>query len=420
MMFQYALYIVFQNIYHAILATLMLASVLGYLTLVNFASRSMQQCVQQRQRSREEPCKEQQNNVFIKVHKSGSTTVANIFMRHAFKYHLSVMLPRGSDKVWLGWPAPFNKKDAGKPYMFSSRHEDYNLLAHHSVYDKKQMEAVMPGDTMYFAILREPFHNFKSAFRYYDVQKRLKIIPPKYQKSFDPIVEFLKNPDKYEKPYSFGLAPCSLTQNLMSADLGLDKQYYNNDSAIEEYILDIDRKFNLVLILEYLNESLILMRRTLCWKFRDIIYIPINIAKKKSKKEEKRRKEDKVSELEMRISHMRWSRADYKFYDYFNQTLWSKIAEQDNDFWEEVQYLKDVIHVVGVFCENNTDSVLHFDKTKWYDEFDITNHDCNLMHLTDMRFTKLLEKLYISPYQNPHKNPFWPKMKNSQFPFSIS
>jgi hypothetical protein len=44
--------------------------------------------------------------------------------------------------------------------------ESYNILCNHVVYNRQAFRAIMPRDTMYVGILREPVANFMSAFSY--------------------------------------------------------------------------------------------------------------------------------------------------------------------------------------------------------------------------------------------------------------
>lgn len=59
----------------------------------------------------------------------------------------------------------------------------------------------------------------------------------------------------------------------MSFDLGLDHKSVSDEEEIEEFIKMTEKEFDLVLIAEYFDESLVLMKRMLCWDFEDIIYV---------------------------------------------------------------------------------------------------------------------------------------------------
>ena len=45
---------------------------------------------------------------------------------------------------------------------------------------------------------------------------------------------------------------------------------------IERHINDLAEKIDLVLIMEYFDESLVLLKRELCWDLDDVVYFKLN------------------------------------------------------------------------------------------------------------------------------------------------
>ena len=45
---------------------------------------------------------------------------------------------------------------------------------------------------------------------------------------------------------------------------------------IKKHINDLAEKMNLVLIMEYFDESLVLLKRELCWDLDDVVYFKLN------------------------------------------------------------------------------------------------------------------------------------------------
>ena len=62
----------------------------------------------------------------------------------------------------------------------------------------------------------------------------------------------------------------------MFYDMGLDHRNYENYTHIQHSINSLDKDFNLVLILEHFDESLIMLRRRLCWNIDDVVYFTTN------------------------------------------------------------------------------------------------------------------------------------------------
>ena len=107
-------------------------------------------------------CNPQTNIMFLKTHKTGGTTIQNIILRHAKKRGLFVGLPLGKDFRF--------RYDQGyrfhKQFMRSAP-KGINILCHHMRFDKEQVASVMPKNTKYFTILREPGDLFASFFDYF-------------------------------------------------------------------------------------------------------------------------------------------------------------------------------------------------------------------------------------------------------------
>jgi len=114
----------------------------------------------------------------------------------------------------------------------------------------------------------------------------------------------------------------------MSFDLGLDYRFYQNVTAIKEYIAFLEKEFDLVMISDYFDESVVLMKRLFCWEFDDILYIKAN---------ERIDKERAVHLSEdIRENIKRWNKADVFLYQHLNQTFWRKIQMEGEDFYSDL------------------------------------------------------------------------------------
>lgn len=103
-------------------------------------------------------------------------------------------------------------------------------------------------------------------------------------------------------------------KNAMFFDLG-----YDNLRDDEEYIIsaieEIEQHFDLILIADYFEESLLLLREKLCWSFADIIALKINA-----------RSSPYTVLTERLVRKIRaWNKADAALYDHFNKTFWKKV-----------------------------------------------------------------------------------------------
>ena len=65
-------------------------------------------------------------------------------------------------------------------------------------------------------------------------------------------------------------------RNQMAFDLGLSPEYFDNASVVDAFVHELNSTFDLILIMERFPESLVLLRRALCWSVHDMIAFPMN------------------------------------------------------------------------------------------------------------------------------------------------
>ncbi|XP_064648511.1 galactose-3-O-sulfotransferase 2-like [Lineus longissimus] len=312
-------------------------------------------------------CRPSNNVVLIKVHKCASSTIANIFTRYGLKHHRNFALPR-HDVGHIGWPLSLLPKHI-EPI---GKNQQINFIAHHVTYNETTLTNLMPSETKYFTILREPFSQLKSVMYYFDIETK------NYNfKTKDRVGEFLSNPQFYERdiPFvsnGFVLGNRSMTLNFMSTDLGFENDWRTDENKINEFITNIDKKIDLVLIREHFVESVVLMRRLLCWSLEDVVYLILN------KQKYTKNTADEVSEEEtLRTKFRAWSRVDFLLYEYFNRTLWDKIAQQGPDFWSEIGVCTMVNQLVTLYCAGNkTEQTFIVPETMWNKKFEFKAQEC--------------------------------------------
>ncbi|XP_052792571.1 galactosylceramide sulfotransferase-like [Mya arenaria] len=310
-------------------------------------------------------CKKQLDVSFLKVHKAGSTTVMNIFLRFAISHNINIVLPHKSNGFgfnYLGYGKTVSR-DAIVPLP---RNETYNILCNHVVYNREAFRSILPADTTYMGILREPVSHFRSASLYYGFYNQLKEF---IHDSRPPLSEFLKNTDMYKIGTYF-------VHNRMSYDLGIPPKKFNDDIFVEEYIRQLDRDYALMMIMERFAESLVLLRRTLCWTTKDILYVPLNAMINKPN----------IHLTEEDVEHLsEWNKADFKLYDYFRIKFDKTVQIEGQDLQDEVDSFTAIKDSVIKFCvdilkfPSSSEAVKHVPNTRWSPGFDVTKNDCRLM-----------------------------------------
>ncbi|XP_017163198.1 galactosylceramide sulfotransferase isoform X2 [Poecilia reticulata] len=248
-------------------------------------------------------CSPKVNIMFMKTHKTASSTILNILYRFGEKHKLKFALPNRRNDFC--YPQPFLCSQV-KDYRPG---ECFNILCNHMRFNYQEVSKLLPPNTLYVTILRDPVHLFESAFHYFQ-----KIIPLTWRISGNnKLTEFLNNPEAF---YSLEAINSFYLKNLLFFDFGFDNNLKANDPRVMKEILYLSKLFHLVLIAEYFEESLILLKDLLCWSMEDILYFKLNV-----------RRTSSVSRLdpETRAKALQWNWADWKLYQHFNATFWERV-----------------------------------------------------------------------------------------------
>ncbi|XP_050758779.1 galactose-3-O-sulfotransferase 2 [Gymnogyps californianus] len=243
--------------------------------------------------------------MFLKTHKTASSTVLNIMFRFAERYNLTVALPAGQ-LVHLGYPNTFV---ASFVEEFQAVGQNYNIMCNHLRFNPSEVQKVMAANTFYFTILRNPIHLLESSYVYY------KSSVPAFRTSKD-VNEYLASPTKYYRPADY--KQNIYARNIMWFDLGYDNNAEDDKKYIQSVLKEIEQNFHLILIADYFDESMILLKHSLCWDLDDVIYFKLNT-----------RSQDTVQTLtpESEEQIKVWCSLDWKLYLHFNQSFWRKIEE---------------------------------------------------------------------------------------------
>ncbi|XP_070551501.1 galactosylceramide sulfotransferase-like [Ptychodera flava] len=278
-------------------------------------------------------CQPQNNIVFLKTHKTGSSTIQNIFFRYGEKHNLTFALPKRSNIA--GWPSLFHPgylRD-GVP-----KFKKYNIFAIHCRFYQVGLKEIMDPSSVYVTVLRNPVDQFVSIFNYFEpqIQKSLNI-------TGDILSEFLAQPEYYFRPgKSF-----RLVKNPNLFDLGMPVEDSDNQTAVREKIRELDRIFDLVMITDFMEESLVLLRHLMCWDLEDIVYVNLNVGiEQKTRKNEAKEKAKAITD---------WNKADVALYEYFNATLWRRIREFGVEKMDcEVRHLRQATDKMYKSCLGNS------------------------------------------------------------------
>uniref|UniRef100_A0A667ZV86 Galactose-3-O-sulfotransferase 1a n=1 Tax=Myripristis murdjan TaxID=586833 RepID=A0A667ZV86_9TELE len=248
-------------------------------------------------------CTPKMDIMFMKTHKTASSTFLNILFRFGEKHKLKFAFPSSRNDFF--YPSPFHRTQV-QGYKSGLC---FNIICNHMRFNAREVAQVLPADTSYITILRDPADLFDSSFHYFG-----HVVPLTWKiPGEDKMAEFLRDPHYYFNPDGFN---SFYLKNLLFFDFGQDNTLDPGDPRVEEAIRSIAERFQLVMLVEHFEESLILLKDALCWQMDDLLFFKLN-----------GRNESSVRKLtpELRAKALEWNALDWRLYQHFNATFWEKV-----------------------------------------------------------------------------------------------
>lgn len=249
------------------------------------------------------PSKQEHTNLFfLKMHKCGSSTIQNILMRFGYSRNLDFVLPYTHN--YIGNPAVFSsnmiQEDLRTP------NNKYNIFAHHTRFSEAGVRKVMHNGTTFVTVLRNPADVYESLFTYYNFQKVFNV-------TFEEILKSPANTKKITRRFYNRLG-----FNQMSWDLGMEEKYFKSPKYIEEFIERTDKTFDLVMISEWMEVSLILLCDLMNWPLENVVFLTLNSRPDALRHHVTERDRKTLRQI---------NSADAQLYDYFLRKFKDKIIE---------------------------------------------------------------------------------------------
>nr|XP_055053271.1 galactose-3-O-sulfotransferase 2 [Misgurnus anguillicaudatus]XP_055053272.1 galactose-3-O-sulfotransferase 2 [Misgurnus anguillicaudatus]XP_055053273.1 galactose-3-O-sulfotransferase 2 [Misgurnus anguillicaudatus]XP_055053275.1 galactose-3-O-sulfotransferase 2 [Misgurnus anguillicaudatus] len=251
-------------------------------------------------------CQPKQHIVFLKTHKTASSTILNILYRYGDSHNLTFALPLNKYNQ-LSYPIFFSPNFVEG--FKSGSVKEFHILCNHMRFKSDQLRKFMPKDTFYFSILRDPITMMESLFSYY---RSIPAFSP-----FKSIEDFLIHG---EEKFKVSAPNNHYARNILTFDFGQDHTAPKNETELErrsaQIITAIEQDFSLIILSEYFDESMILLQHALCWTLDDIVSFRLN-----SRSDHSRR--PMSPEMAERVK--RWSSLDWRLYQHFNTTFWKRV-----------------------------------------------------------------------------------------------
>ncbi|XP_070552826.1 galactosylceramide sulfotransferase-like [Ptychodera flava] len=318
--------------------------------------------------------------IYIKTHKTASTTLSSIIQRWGYLNGVNFALPINGHT--FSPTVRFNQMMV-KPVP--SRH--YSILTNHARYYRPEMEKVVPN-ALYITILRDPTAQLESAFGYYKMAQQLRL--DKYK---NPFAKFMDDPQKYlTSRRDFHL--WTQMRNGQIFDLGLDHRFHDNDTVVDAKIEALSKEFRMVLITEYFDESLLVLKNILCWDMDNILYLSNSI---RGRTLHYRMSGDLIKKTRD------WNKADLKLYEHFNSSLWTKIRDYGPNFEKDLAKFRRELELVKQRCivPNRYRAITDFREERLVLKRGAGSF-CKYLWFGDMEYTELIrEKQRRQPWLPP-------------------
>ena len=341
--------------------------------------------------------------MFIKTHKTGSTTLQTIVNRFGLFHNLSFVFNRRSSYNGHFYFLPVTAASPQKYFLPPihvrqgdyKNYKNYDMLAVHVRYNRTAMDVFMRNGTKYITIIREPSSQWESAFEHFMFQEAFKNSSKIPKERW--LGEFLSRPSYYREKLRLMKWENVMgrrwyyAQNNLMYDLGLDPEMgFYNETTINATIKRLDMEFTLILLTEYFDESLLVLKKELCWEYEDIVYFP------KNQREARRN----ISE-EIRDKIRKWNHADTLLYDHFNKTLWRKVQEYGPSFEADLAYFQDFNNYIFTECVDPSTVLTTSTRTHKYKEYEPKENATLFCQTVAEHKRQLFDRIYER--QNPYK-----------------
>lgn len=274
-----------------------------------------------------EACRPRTHVMFLKTHKTAGSTILNILYRFGEARNLTFALPAAYQ---FGYPLLFNTRRV--KFYTPLKPQEYHIICNHMRFFRPQVEKIMAKGTFYFSILRNPVTLVESSFTYYKGSSLA-------FKKVDSLEQFLSQPWRYFSPKERG---SHYARNLMWFDFGFDHNANASAGYVDLALAQIEATFQLVLIAEYFDESMVLLKEALCWGLEDVVSFKLNLRNNASVKPMSEGAAEQIRA---------WNALDWELYAHFNRTFWRKVERYGRErMGADVLALREKRRELTVLC----------------------------------------------------------------------
>ncbi|XP_072018126.1 galactosylceramide sulfotransferase-like [Amphiura filiformis] len=310
-------------------------------------------------------CHPREHIVSLKTHKTAGSTLASIFQRYGMSRNLTFVTPIGNRTAF----STGIKTNIVYGYSIVVKYlGGFDMSVCHGHYSRTEMNKIIPNAT-YVTTIRNPVDRFVSSFVYYKYYEQVHI-----PYNTENILSKFFTVKDFSSKIKYG-------RSQLANGIARDFQV-NTTGSITNELRRIDHDFDLIILSEYFDESLILLKNLLCWEMDDLLYLSI-------------RKHDKTYDHLYNVSDEVKSHIvginsiDAALYEHFNKTFWQKVKAYGPRFSVELAELR---RRLGMLHRECSASVRQDSHNKWgFNEYKLLPNDteyCKKFFIVDDDNTK--------------------------------
>ena len=330
----------------------------------------------------EDKCTEERNVFYLKIHKTGSTTLANILYNFGVLRNLSFpyFVNQEEDKTL---PHPRDLLEG------TDTQHRFNIMAAHTIFSLDFILSSMPTNTKIVISLRHPFSQLQSAIIFFEFHKHKTVREAILaQKEYADMVGVSIGPNEVLQMILRGnnldIDRLNKIYGVYARELGMDMTKIHNISYVKEYLTFLDHRVDSVIITEHFEESLLLLRKKFCWSYKDIMFLLMR----------KQSYNFNVTNS-YRERYRQVNPVDHVIYEHFLKR-YKNIPDIKGLYFEtELAHFKNMLESFSTFCrcrcryaKSHTTStcekkIIVFPRSRFHEEFTVSDDTCHrLMTLT--------------------------------------
>lgn len=289
---------------------------------------------------------------FVKTHRTGSSTLANIIHRIGDARNLSFVLPAGDtvNPLGLGWPDTFPGPEAAAAYGVP-RHQ-FDIICNNAVFNYHRMREYLKLEPFFFTVVRQPVATMMSSLDFFAPP----CSAPPCSKDWGSRIKWLESLRHHPEQPALGKRGDALTAaflNPQAHDLGWyeytggSHELDNDEKAINNWLKQLHKRMGFVMLTEQYDKGLVLLRRKLGLEIQDMVHVPMK--KGAPRPPVTPAQHDKIQEM---------LKVDQMMYDYFANEFWKEWYAAGGDALEaEVHELTMLNRALSNACGRKDNEV---------------------------------------------------------------